>query len=287
MSVLLEIPDGSPWWLSPDIWTVPGNDPQGTPGLPIVGQPCYLWARVTNNGTDAVDNATVRFYWANPAVGFDRNTANHVGDANVSLNAGETQDVLCLVPWMPSFVNGGHECVLAEGFHQTLDPLPATPDFDVPTDRHVAQRNLSVLMMAMHMQRFVLPFEIVNTQRAERAFTIKTAHGELEELKPLLKQLNIKVPRGKGAIRNVHFVADPNPCQDEKTDQDKDKDDEAHQKAVDGLRVGPRAKVGLSLIGELEGEAALLHVVQQADRKKVGGFSVLVMRSKKAKKDKE
>src|SRR6266403_1043522 len=209
MSVLLEIPDGSPWWLSPDIWTVPGNDPQGTPGLPIVGQPCYLWARVTNNGTDAVDNATVRFYWANPAVGFDRNTANHVGDANVSLNAGETQDVLCLVPWMPSFVNGGHECVLAEGFHQTLDPLPATPDFDVPTDRHVAQRNLSVLMMAMHMQRFVLPFEIVNT---------------------------------------------------------------------------PRAKVGLSLIGELEGEAGLLHVVQQADRKKVGGFSVLVMRSKKAKK---
>jgi hypothetical protein len=283
MSVMLEIPDGSPWWLSPNIWTVPGTDPQGAPGLPIVGQSCYLWARVTNNGTDAVDNATVRFYWANPAVGFDRNTANHVGDANVSLNAGETQDVLCLVPWMPSFVNGGHECVLAEAFHQTLDPLPASPDFNVPTDRHVAQRNLSVLLMAMHMQRFVLPFEIVNTQRAERAFTIKTANGELEELKPLLKQLNMKMPRGKGTVRGVHFVASADPCQVEK----EDKDDEPRQKTVDNLRVGPRSKVGLSVTGELEGEVALLHVIQQADRKKVGGLSILFMRSRKAKKDKE
>jgi hypothetical protein len=283
---MLEIPDGSPWWLSPYIWTVPGNDPQGMPGLPVVGQPCYLWARVTNNGTNSVDNATVRFYWANPAVGFDRNTANHVGNANVSLNASETQDVLCLVPWMPSFVNGGHECVLAEAFH-ALDPLPASPDFNVPTDRHVAQRNLSVLMMAMHMKRFVLPFEIVNTQRAERAFTIKTAHGELEELKPLLKQLNIKAPRGKGAIRNVYFVADPNPCQGEKEDSEKDKDERRYQRQVDSLSVGPRAKIGLSVVGELEGEAALLHIVQQVNRKKVGGLSVLVIRSKEAKKGKE
>lgn len=286
MSVALEIPDGSPWWLSPYIWTVPGNDPQGTPGLPVVGQPCYLWARVTNNGTNAVDNATVRFYWANPSVGFDRNTANHVGNANVSLNAGETQDVLCLVPWMPSFVNGGHECVLAEAF-QALDPLPASPDFNVPTDRHVAQRNLSVLMMATQMQRFVLPFEIVNTQRSERAFTIKIAHGEMEELKPLLKQLNIKVPGRKGAIRSVNFVADPNPCEGEKEDRDKDKDGPRHQKTVDGLSVGPGAKVGLSVVGELEGEVALLHVVQQVDRNKVGGLSILVMRSKKANKGKE
>src|SRR6266436_6538005 len=185
MSVLLEIHDGSPWWLSLDIWTVPGNDPQGAPGLPIVGQPCYLWARVTNNGSDAVADATVRFYWANPSVGFDRNTANHIGNANVALKAGETQDVLCLIPWMPTFVNGGHECVLAEAFHQTLDTLPATPDFNVPTDRHVAQRNLSVLMMSMHIAHFSLPFEIVNTQRLARSFSIKAELGTVEELRPI------------------------------------------------------------------------------------------------------
>src|SRR5688572_17757388 len=136
MSVQLEIQDGSPyWWLSLDVWTVPGNDPEGAPGLPIVGEPCYLWARVHNAGTDAVANATVRFYWANPSVGFDRNSANHIGNANVSLNSGETKEVLCLVAWNPIFVNGGHECILAEAFHTSLDPLPASPTFNVPTDR--------------------------------------------------------------------------------------------------------------------------------------------------------
>ena len=52
MSVLLEIPDGNPWWVSPNLWTVPGNDPNGPAGLPIAGQPAYLYAKVTNNGTD-------------------------------------------------------------------------------------------------------------------------------------------------------------------------------------------------------------------------------------------
>ena len=35
MAVELEIRDGDPWYLSPDVWTVPGNDPEGPPGLPI------------------------------------------------------------------------------------------------------------------------------------------------------------------------------------------------------------------------------------------------------------
>ncbi len=271
MSVELEIHDGSPnWWLSPDVWTVPGNDPEGAPGLPIVGQPCYLWARVTNNGTDAVQNATVRFYWANPAVGFDRNTANHIGFANISLDAGETQEVLCLTPWMPTFVNGGHECVLAEAFHETYDPLPASPDFNVTTDRHVAQRNLSVLMMAMQMEKFSMSFEIHNTQRMARNFAIKTRQGELAELRPLLKTLGHKLPTGKGELKHVGFVAAADPCNTTEKPRPK----------VERIEVGPGARQGLSLVGELEGEAALVHVVQEVDGKEVGGLSVLVVRGK-------
>jgi hypothetical protein len=269
MSVELEIHDGSPWWLSPDIWTVPGDDPEGTPGLPIVGQPCYVWARVTNNGTDAVQNATVRFYWANPSVGFDRNTANQIGSANVSLNAGETQEVLCLIPWMPSFVNNGHECVLAEAFHSTYDPLPASPDFNVPTDRHVAQRNLSVLMMDMKMERFSMSFEIHNTERVARAFSIKIKQGELAELRPLLKSLG-REPKGTGKVQHAGFVAASNACDS----------DEKPQPKIDRIEVGPGARQGLSIVGELEGEAALVHVVQEVDGKEVGGLSILVVRGK-------
>ena len=44
MSVLLEIPDGNPWWLSPNLWTVPEMIPKGqqdyllSGNLPICGQ---------------------------------------------------------------------------------------------------------------------------------------------------------------------------------------------------------------------------------------------------------
>jgi hypothetical protein len=270
MSVLLEIPDGNPWYLSPDVWTVPGS-PDGAQGLPIVGQPCYLWARVTNNGKDGVNDATVRFYWANPSVGFDRNTANHIGDANVSLNAGETQDVLCLVPWMPSFVNGGHECILAEAFHPSQDPLPASPDFNVPTDRHVAQRNLSVVMMSMHMKKFSMPFEIHNTGRVARTFSIKTRHGNEEQLRSLHKHIGGHLPKLTGELKNSGFIKSVSSCDN----------DEPVQHVVERLEVPPGAKVGLTIVGELESGAALLHVIQEVDGKEIGGLSVLVVHSKK------
>lgn len=271
MSVQLEIQDGATyWWLSPDIWTVPGNDPEGSVGLPIVGEPCYLWARVHNTGTDAVTNATVRFYWANPSVGFDRNTANHIGNANVSLNAGESKEVLCLVPWNPIFVNGGHECVLAEVFHASLDPLPASPVFNVPTDRHVAQRNLSVLTMAPDMKMFSLSFEIHNTQRTPRNFSITTKQGEMGELKTLLRTMGRDVPSGKGRAVRTGFIPTPTVCET----------NEKPIAKVDRLEVAGGNRAGLTLTGELEGEAAVIHVIQEADGKVIGGLSALIVRGK-------
>src|SRR5690242_6133425 len=119
MSVQLEIRDGVPWYVSTDLWTVPG-DPEAAPGPPRSGEPCYLYARVRNGGKSPVTDAVVRFYWANPSVGFNRRTATSVGSAFVSLEPGETADVLCLTPWTPTFVNRGHVCILAEAFHPSL-----------------------------------------------------------------------------------------------------------------------------------------------------------------------
>ncbi|HEY9597010.1 MAG TPA: hypothetical protein V6D33_05020, partial [Cyanophyceae cyanobacterium] len=206
MTVVLEIKDGNPnWYLSPDIWTVP-TDPEGAMGLPVVGKPCYLWARVHNKGEERAENATVRFYWANPAVGIDRNTANLVGTAAVTLDGGQTSDVLCLSPWIPTFVNQGHECVLAEVFQASRDPLPNTPVFNVPTDRHVAQRNLSVLMTSGG--RFHFAFEVHNTVRKARNFTVNFKEGKLAELEPLVPLLGrgFKLPQERGQIQKPGFV---------------------------------------------------------------------------------
>ena len=265
MAVELQIQDGTPWWMSPDIWTVPGNDPEGAPGTPIVGQSTYLWARVTNIGRSSVTNATVRYYWANPSVGFDRNTANFIGMSNVNLAAGETADVLCLTPWVPEYVNEGHECVLAEAFHPSLDPLPATAVFDVPTDRHVAQRNLSV---ALALQGFFsFSFVIYNTLRNERRFQIRAYQGRMGELKSMQRTMGLERLPEEGKVARFAFV-------DERCPSEKAFDKAASE--TKELSIPAKGSRFITLIGQIEGEGALVHVGQFSDDRPIGGLSILV-----------
>jgi hypothetical protein len=268
MAVSLHIQDGSPWWLSSNLWTVPGDDPEGATGAPIVGTPCFLWAHVENTGSTPVNDAQVRFYWADPSVGFDRTTANPVGVANVTLPAGMAADVLCLTPWIPTFVNDGHECILGEAFHQFADPLPGTPDFNVPTDRHVAQRNLSVVM-AMQARMFHASFSVHNTMRKPRAMRIYAKPGRLEELKPLLKPLGRELDlSAKGELARFGFVESACPSEA----------DFKRAKQEVNVDVPARSRRGLTLVGELKGDAALVHVIQEADGRQIGGLSVLVLK---------
>lgn len=186
MSAVLEVRDGAPdWWNSPDIWVVPGANPNGAPGQPVAGQPAFIWARVRNSGDVRVEQAQVRFWWANPAAGVLRSNATSIGASSVSLNPGEVKEVLCVVPWMPIIVNDGHECLVAEILH-AADPLPnPLPDpFDPPVHRQVAQRNLTVLV-ARRVRS--LAIEIAAPPRQAQA--VKVTLERSEPLDPeLLKQ---------------------------------------------------------------------------------------------------
>lgn len=151
MTVQLVVRDGTPdWWESPDIWVVPGTDPEGAPGAPVAGQTAYLWARVANQGSTDVSQVQVDFWVADPTTQIRRSTAHHIGTAFADVPAGGTQEVLCLVPWAVTVINGGHECVVvaASSGADPLSPTPADPDvLDPVTYRQIAQRNLSVLEM--------------------------------------------------------------------------------------------------------------------------------------------
>ncbi|WP_392476282.1 hypothetical protein [Nostoc sp. C110] len=267
MTVNLEIQDGNPWWDSPNIWTVPGDNPEGAMGIPIAGKSCYVWANVVNNGTSSVENATVRFYWANPSVGFDRTTANFIGTAYVKLGSGESADVLCLTPWVPQFVNEGHECLLAEAFHPALDPLPATKEFNVPTDRHTAQRNISVALAARGF--FRLAFEIHNPEPKAKKFQIRVRQDRLEQIKPLIQHLgrDFKIS-GEGEVAEIGFVQTLYPCEDQLKNA---------VPVIDGIEIEPGQRTGLTLLGTVKGGASLLHVEQLVDNSTVGGLSVLVL----------
>jgi hypothetical protein len=75
MAAKIQIRDGNPWWLSQDIWVVPGDNPNGLPGRPIAGQTNYLWARTQNIGTLPISGANINFYWSNPATGVLRSNS--------------------------------------------------------------------------------------------------------------------------------------------------------------------------------------------------------------------
>lgn len=182
MSVQLIIQDGNPYWyLSPDIWVVPGNDPSSSPGSPVIGQNAYLWARVANAGNTDANGVRVDFYWANPALQVTRSNATLVGSAFADVPAGGTQEALCLIPWIPVIVNDGHECLVAVANHAG-NPLPnPLPDaFDPPSYPQVAQKNLTVL--ATKMSAVMLTVTVSGLQRTEKSVVLATeVGGDLDE----------------------------------------------------------------------------------------------------------
>jgi hypothetical protein len=267
MTVELEIEDGDPWYLSPNLWNVPGR-PDASPGSPVFGQPNFLWAKIRNRGSTRVENAQVNYYWANPSVGFDRNTVNRVGTAYITLEGRMTGDALCLTPWIPRYIQGGHICILAEAFHPVLDPLPISRDFDVQTDRHVAQNNLSIIEMDTPIFRF--SFEVHNSSRISRTFTISSTEAKADDVKKLHTLLpgNFKLPEKIARIRQLGFVYTPYP---------KEKEIEAAKPKLETPKLEPYQQTGYTLVGRVEDGAALVHVTQHTENRMVGGLAVLIL----------
>jgi hypothetical protein len=133
-----------------------------------------VWARVHNRGDTPVDDARVTFYWAVPTSAIIRQSAHLVGTSGVALDPGETKDVLSLSQWTPQMLNGGHLCLVVE-VSSPSDPLPAhtaTTPFDPIGDRHVAQRNVTLLNVQPSMMFAFMPFlagEGADTETTVRA----------------------------------------------------------------------------------------------------------------------
>jgi hypothetical protein len=143
----------------------------------VAGQPAYLWAHVANTGDIEARGVRIDFYWANPALQVMRSTATRVGSAFADLAAQGEQDVLCLVPWSPIIVNGGHECLVAVANHPA-DPLPnPLPDaFDPPNFRQVAQKNLTVLTVGLKAVFVVITVGAV--RRADKTVLVRADLGQ-------------------------------------------------------------------------------------------------------------
>jgi hypothetical protein len=144
----------APFWESPDIFLLKGVDPAVAPALPPeLGQEAQagaantIYAHVWNFGNAAANEVVVEFYWVNPSLGINASTVTLIGQTFTSLGAkgsGRSHAVVkCPKAWVPTFVNGGHECLLVRVWDNPSD-LPGQPTFDASWNRHVAQRNIHV-----------------------------------------------------------------------------------------------------------------------------------------------
>lgn len=144
------------FWESPDIWVAAG-DPSTTPATPsspggnvTAGQPNTLYAHVWNLGKGPIGAAIVEFFWFDPSLGIDGAHAHLIGRTRVDLGPRNSPTchklVKCPRAWVPVMANGGHECLVirVHGVGDDIDPASWSP----VTDRHVAQRNMSVVAAA-------------------------------------------------------------------------------------------------------------------------------------------
>lgn len=259
----LVIDHGNPWWLSPNVWVVPVTNPgEASPGelAPVVNQHYYAVANVRNTTNADILNATVYFWWADPSLGILTSANAHpIGTSSVSVNAGQVNSTLELTQWTPSFVNNGHECIIAAVVTGGGQPPSVLDGANDPT---VAQRNLGVVLTGPH-GRFHYPFQVCNPSRVEQTFVIGARTAPIEDAQPFLKDQ----PTKGGILQKHGFLGSICP----------DPEEYAHAKPVlEGIKLAPFSCTGFSLVGTLEGGPVLVHVTQQVGDQVIGGLSVLV-----------
>ncbi len=268
----LVIDHGNPWWLSPNVWAVSASHPtDSSPGelSPVAGKQYFLKAQVRNTETFRINNVQVNLYWAHSSLAITRSNAHLVGNAFVSVDGGKTAEVLCLSPWVPTFVIQGHECLIAEiAQENTTSSLL----LDAINDPHVAQRNLSVVM-TLGPSSFHFPFEVSNLERNEQIFTINAQQANQEQLAAVVHSFghDLHIPL-EGTIGKLGFIRTPFPDPHTTTET---------IPRVEELKLGPYERLGYSAVGELEGNAALIHVTQTIENRVVGGLSILVIHRQK------
>ena len=136
---LRPIPSGAVHWRSPDIW-VESSDPQGDA---VAGEENFVHARVFNLGKAISIPTRVDFYWADPSIGLGAQHMNLIGTEWVDVDPHTASDVRCKTPWVPVFVNNGHECLMVNCTNMMLDKINFP--FQPKIDRHVGQRNITVI----------------------------------------------------------------------------------------------------------------------------------------------
>jgi|ERR1035438_8496186 hypothetical protein len=292
MSGILTIDKGSPhWWLSPDIWVTRVGDPTTFPGVgnPVAGEAYNVSVRVRDNYADPVDSEWNLFVcWVIPTLG-----PIPIPPAAQILNTGaiavpvppmSSVQLETAATWTPSFVNGGHECLIAMAYLQQAigggvdGGLPVSSLAGNAPDTYfssIAQKNLGVLKVGSHRKPpFHYAFQACNGADEERRFVITARQAPLSDIAAFLPGM----PGGRsildkpGKFEGLGITASAKPGADAP---------EAAGAVHSSVGIAPRSCHPFTLSGVLPEGNALIHVTQSLDERVVGGLSVLVMAEEK------
>jgi hypothetical protein len=156
-----------------------------------VGVPTTVKVRVSNKGTQPVEDVNVDLYVMNPQVGAGTPSlairrlngfSPAIAPGSGSTNPNDAHVVTCQIqdpvqgpiPWTPTAAelaatSGGHLCVIANAFADDDGArLPDAQPFDVANDPHQGQRNITLLAAAGGDVE-VLDFEVLEAPEGEEA----------------------------------------------------------------------------------------------------------------------
>ncbi len=146
-------------WLSPDLWC--SNTGGTTHENPRRGRQNMLYARLHNPDSLPINDANVRFYWADPHGGLPHSSWKDIGQARISVSPG-TFAIAGPVAWTPDASIPEHCCILAiadtgDDPYSAATQDPLVWPYDIARDNNVVQRNISVLSVLPRLKRLRLP----------------------------------------------------------------------------------------------------------------------------------
>jgi len=258
-------------WMHSYIWTVPGDDPYGRPGLPQANGDNYVWATVSNtHETDAAIGATIEFYFCHYGTAPQR-SARLIGSSRVDIAARSSEDVLCVVP-----LRERRDGCLQVVVRHWLDALPPdwTPMMDRYWNKHtqVGYLNLRIVRAAaehIEARAFEIAAPGVDSTRVELTLTEGFPGGAYRDRIFERTGLDAALPYQPDlATYGLSLTPDPEPGWEGITDISIDI---PHDESRMGYIVTRTAEGSAGFMG--------LNAVAHADGRVQGGVSVIVVRT--------
>lgn len=138
------LPNGTVFWLSPDIRIRPMSGPGSYTTTLEAGRAYNVEVLLRNRGDLPVPSAKVELYLTDPSLGFDTRFAKRIGIGSTWV-PGVSSGVVN-IPFIVPGSEAGHKCMFARVF--SFSPLDVPLDdtsLSPPVDRHVAQLNLNII----------------------------------------------------------------------------------------------------------------------------------------------